>query len=141
MNFFEYRLALWRQEHVIAKLEEYDPNPDPDPEGGFSSSYYTELDHAWRRLGQIHSKYYEHKAKMVAVPLPSRSDGLMYDRIEWDYPIPLDPILYLSENGIKHVKAQLWEANKQTREKVTYWFGISVGIIGALTGLVSAWKG
>jgi len=141
LNFFEYRRALWRQEHVIAKLEQDDPNPNNDPELAVTSSYYTELDHAWRRLGQIHSQYYEGRAKQAAIPLPSREEPGMYDRIEWEYDIPLAPIYYLSEHGIKQVRAQLWDADKQSREKITYWFGIFAGVIGSLTGLISAWKG
>lgn len=126
---------------MIAKLQEDEPVPDPDPDVGESSSYWTELYHAWGRLGQIHSQYYEHKAKLAAVPLPNRAEKAMYDRIEWDYDIPLEPIYYLSSHGIKYVRGQLWEANKQNRERITYWLSIFFGVVGALTGLISVWKG
>jgi len=73
------------------------------------------------------------------VQMPSIEDGTMYEQVEWDND-PAQP-RYLTDKGFKAIRDAIREERKQRREAVGYWFGIVVGIIGALTGLVSAFKG
>ncbi len=70
--------------------------------------------------------------------MPNTDDKAMYEKVEWDKD-PKQP-RYLTDEGLRVVRAAIREEQKHKREAVGYWFGIAVGVIGAITGLVSAFR-
>jgi len=140
ISYFRYKLLLRK----IAKHEEElekraPPNTREAHENGQVQDYVQESNNLneWKRL--VQTERYRKIADRLLVQMPSIEDGTMYEQVEWDND-PAQP-RYLTDKGFKAIRDAIREERKQRREAVGYWFGIVVGIIGALTGLVSAFKG
>ncbi|MFG0499655.1 hypothetical protein ACF8MH_20345 [Pseudomonas sp. YQ_13] len=140
VSYFRYKLLLRK----IAKHEEElekraPPNTREAHENGQVQDYVHESNNLneWKRL--VQTERYRKIADRLLVQMPSIEDGTMYEQVEWDND-PGQP-RYLTDKGFRAIRDAIREEQKQRREAVGYWFGIVVGIIGALTGLVSAFKG
>ena len=140
ISYFRYKLLLRK----IAKHEEElekraPPNTREAHENGQVQDYVQKSNNLneWKRL--VQTERYRKIADRLLVQMPSIEDGTMYEQVEWDND-PAQP-RYLTDKGFKAIRDAIREERKQRREAVGYWFGIVVGIIGALTGLVSAFKG
>ena len=138
-NYVQYRYELFKQKRAERGLLRNEP---PDCEQSYESGAMAdfvrrcELSEQWRAL--IQTDYYRRKAESLLVQMPDESDSALYSRVEWgDHP---DEPCYLTPLGLKTVRDSIRAEQKHRRESVGYWFGIVVGLIGAITGLVSAFK-
>lgn len=140
ISYFRYKLLLRK----IAKAEEElekkrPPNTQEAHDRGEVQYYIQESNdlYEWRRL--VQTEYYRKIADRLLVQMPSIEDETMYEQVEWEND-PKQP-RYLTDKGFKAIRDAIREERKHRREAFGYWFGIVVGVIGALTGLVSAFKG
>lgn len=140
ISYFRYKLMLRKIAKLEDELEKRKPlNTVEAHESGLVGVYIEESNdlYEWKRL--VQTEYYRKKADKLLVQMPSIEDVTMYEQVEWDKD-PKQP-RYLTDKGFKAIRDAIREEGKHRREAVGYWFGIVVGIIGALTGLVSAFKG
>jgi hypothetical protein len=138
-NYIQYRYELFKQKKAARSLLKSEP-PDSEQscESGEMADYVRrwELSEQWRAL--IQTNYYRRKAESLLVQMPDESDSTMYSRVDCDdHP---DEPYYLTSLGLKTIRDSIRAELKHKRESVGYWFGIVVGLIGAITGLVSAFK-
>ena len=90
----------------------------------------------WNR--SLVTSNYRRIAAKLSVPMPDINDPRMYEAVEMEK--TEHSTKYLTSYGESVIRAAIREERKHRRESVGYWFGIAVGLIGALTGLVSAFK-
>ncbi|KQT68019.1 MULTISPECIES: hypothetical protein [Pseudomonas] len=139
-NYIQYRYELFKQKRAAnALLKSEPPDSENSYETGEMADYVRrwELSEQWRAL--IQTNYYRRKAESLLVQMPEESDSAMFARVDWDdHP---DEPYYLTPLGLRTVRDSIRAEQKHKREAVGYWFGIAVGLIGAITGLVSAFKG
>lgn len=138
-NYVEYRLALRRQRRGQKLLDATYPPSEGDMDNAWMSEYVRKDDamFEWKML--IHTEYLRNKADALDAQMPDITDPEMYGRVDWDDD-PKQPY-YLTEKGIRAAREAIRSEEKHRREAVGYWFGIAVGLIGAVTGLVSVFKG
>lgn len=137
--YIQYRLDLQKQSKAQRALDKKRPVASQEnyDSGVLESFHHDDEDlFEWKRL--IQTEYYRHRADSLLVPMPSVADQDMYVQVEWDKD-PKQP-RYLTDEGLRVVRAAIRVEQKHRREAVGYWFGIAVGLIGAITGLVSAFK-
>ncbi|GFM87791.1 hypothetical protein PSCICO_31900 [Pseudomonas cichorii] len=140
LSYFRYKLLLRKIEKHLQDLDKRKPlNTVEAHESGEMGVYIEESNdlYEWKRL--VQTDYYRKKADKLLVQMPSIEDATMYEQVEWDKD-PKQP-RYLTDKGFKEIRDAVREEQKHRREAFGYWFGISAGIIGALTGLVSVLKG
>ncbi|KAB0502816.1 hypothetical protein [Pseudomonas lini] len=135
MNYFEYRIAIWKQERRIKNLEKDEPEPHPDPEMGSSSDYYTHLALANQWLACIETKYYQSKTRKALVDMPDLSDPTMYGRIEWDYDEAETP--YLTQKGFKQVRADLRADFKLKVDVLAPIISTVTGLLGVVVAILA----
>lgn len=139
LAYFEYRKALRKIAKAELELEKRRPANSVDAhESGEMASYIQESDdlYEWKRL--VLTAFYRSEADRLLVPMPPLDDPKMYDRVEWDKDVQ-EP-RYLTDEGIRNIRAAIREETKHRRDRVSYWFAIVVGLIGSIAGLVSAFK-
>lgn len=90
---------------------------------------------AQERLTLLESRRLISLARKYNVPLPELADSEIYYQVEWV--INKDRPRCLTEKGFSTVLLKIEEAKKQRREKLGYWLGLVIGLIGAITGLVA----
>lgn len=139
-NYIQYRYELFKQKKAAKSLSKSEP---PDSEQSYESGEMADYIHRWELSEQwrasIQTNYYRRKAESLLVQMPEESDSAMFARVDWDdHP---DEPYYLTPLGLRTVRDSIRAEQKHKREAVGYWFGIAVGLIGAITGLVSAFKG
>ncbi len=138
-NYIQYRIDLLKQSKAQKAFDKVRPEETQEAydSGQLVDAYQQDEDlYEWKRL--IQTRYLRARADKLLVQMPSADDPEMYNQVEWDKD-PSEP-KYLTDKGIRVVRAAIREETKHRREAVGYWFGIAVGVIGALTGLVSAFK-
>lgn len=138
-NYIQYRIDLRKQSKAQRALDKTRPEETQENyDSGALDFVAREEDDLfeWKRL--IQTEYYRRKADSLLVQMPSVTDEAMYQQVEWDKD-PKEP-RYLTDEGLRVVRKAIREEQKHKREAVGYWFGIAVGLIGAITGLVSAFK-
>lgn len=139
-NYLKYRLALRRNAKAQKNLEKiYPPNLSDDFDSGQFNDYIRREDQVYQWKMLIQTEYFRNKADILNVPMPDPSDKELYDTVEWDDD-PKQP-KYLTDKGALAIRSAIREEEKHRREAFGYWFGIVVGVIGALTGLISVLKG
>lgn len=99
------------------------------------ASIYFEL-REWNR--SLITANYRRIAGKLSVPMPDINDARMYEAVEMEKTD--QSTKYLTAAGEAFIRAAIREEKKHRREAVGYWFGIAVGLIGSITGLVSALK-
>jgi len=138
-NYIQYRIDLRKQNKAQRALDKTRPaETQENYDSGALDFVAREEDglFEWKRL--IQTEYYRRKADNLLVQMPNVTDEAMYQQVEWDKD-PKEP-RYLTDEGLRVVRKAIREEQKHKREAFGYWFGIAVGLIGAITGLVSAFK-
>ncbi|PMZ87023.1 MULTISPECIES: hypothetical protein [unclassified Pseudomonas] len=138
-NYIQYRIELRKQSNAQRALDNKRPaETQENYENGALDFFSREDDDLfeWKRL--IQTRYYRGKADSLLIQMPNTDDKAMYEKVEWDKD-PKQP-RYLTDEGLRVVRAAIREEQKHKREAVGYWFGIAVGVIGAITGLISAFR-
>lgn len=138
-NYVQYRLELQKQSKAQKELDKKRPAESLQSHESGEQQYYDMQDeelYEWKRL--IQTRYYRNHADKLAVPMPGFDEDGMYVTVDWDKNNKQPR--YLTDKGLKVVRSAIREEEKLRREAFGYWFGIAVGLIGALTGLVAAFK-
>lgn len=137
--WLQYRIDLRRcdaEERELAKNQP--PNTREAHESGemfdYASRYFALRE--WNR--SLITANYRRIAGKLSIPMPDINDILMYEAAEMEK--DEQSTKYLTSAGEAYLRSAIREERKHRRDVVTYWFGIAVGVIGALTGLVSAFK-
>ncbi|WP_369991244.1 hypothetical protein [Pseudomonas xanthosomatis] len=139
-DYVKYRLELRRCDNAQAKL---DLKESPDTEDNYWSGVRhkfikdSESLYEWRQL--VQTRYLQKVAARLSVSMPDPNDANLYDRVDYDNDESMPR--YLKQEGVKQLTDAIRKERRSRREEFGYWFGIVVGLIGALTGLVSTFKG
>ncbi|MHB2241696.1 hypothetical protein [Pseudomonas monsensis] len=136
---WQYRMDLRRcrkSEDLVEKARP--PNTQAAYDSGALHMYYCESTdlYQWRRT--LLTKIYRYRLEKLGVPMVDPNDQKLWEEVESG--ISQDTAICLTTAGEYAAIAAIREAQKHRREMVLYWFGIAVGLIGSLTGLVSAFK-
>lgn len=75
-------------------------------------------------------------AMCEAEDIPPKRVGEFYSRMAWDDD-PDEPF-YLTDSGMLKVRGAIAQAGKRKRERLTFWAVILFGLVGSITGLISA---
>lgn len=105
--------------------------------GQFRSSIEPqEITYGERYLDVIKTMKLRRLADRFHIQMPDESDPENYGSIDWDY--DHNEPKYLTGHGLQKLLPLIRAAQKERRDAAGFWFGVTVGLIGALTGLVSA---
>lgn len=92
----------------------------------------------WALEGEIaycKTAYLKAEADRLMIPMPDRIDKSMYEEI--DLGDADGPMVVLTTEGAHYLREKIRSEKKAHREVVTFYFGIAIGLIGAISGLVS----
>ncbi|MBD8601479.1 hypothetical protein IFT80_02360 [Pseudomonas sp. CFBP 8771] len=138
--------ASWRHRIEMAQARRLEalliaaspPDTREAHESGAVQCYMQEMSeiHQWRR--ELITANYRRKADALSVLFPGYQDEVYWEEVENE--LTQQTLRCLSPKGEAMLKAAIREERKHRREAVGYWFGIAVGLIGAITGLVSVFK-
>lgn len=136
LNYLKYRLELRKQKKHAEELRKKAPEDcEQNQENGTFNDYFHQMESSeqWRAL--IQTEYFIREAERLLVPIPEYSDKTMYSRVEWDdHP---DEPYYLTELGLKTLKAAVRDEKKHRRDIAAFWMSASTGLIGATIGLIT----
>ncbi len=136
LNYLKYRLELRKQKKHAEELRKKAPEDcEQNQENGAFNDYFHQMEGSeqWRAL--IQTEYFIREAERLLVPIPEYSDKTMYSRVEWDdHP---DEPYYLTELGLKTLKAAVRDEKKHRRDIAAFWMSASTGLIGATIGLIT----
>lgn len=139
-DYVQYQRALRAQQKRLAEIDSMIPPEDYEAyHSGQIAGYVHRRQSEEIGLACIQTDYLTKRAASLLLLLPDHKDSEMWSRVEFD--LDEKEPYYLTPRGIIEVKKAIREEAKHRREAVGYWFGIIVGVIGAVTGLVSALKG
>ena len=108
---------------------------DDDPTIG-SWAQDAEKNDQWRRL--ILTRFLRFEADRFGVDLPNTKEEAMYGQVEWDDD-ESEPY-YLTDAGVRLTRDRIRAEKKHRREVAAFWVTSVVGVIGALTGMISVLK-
>lgn len=104
-------------------------------EAGDQGDQWQNLDQ-WRKA--IITQRLRFQADRLGVDLPAITDVGMYRQVDWDD--DKNQPYYLTDAGIRVARDIIRAEAKHRQEVVGFWVTCIVGVIGALTGLVSAFR-
>jgi hypothetical protein len=90
----------------------------------------------WRRL--ILTRFLRFQADRLGVDLPSTTEQAMYGQVEWDD--DESQPYYLTDVGVQLTRDRIRAEKKHRREVAAFWVTSVVGVLGAITGMISVWK-
>lgn len=108
---------------------------DGDPTIG-SWARDCETNDQWRRL--IVTRFLRFEADRLGVDLPNTKEQAMYGQVEWDD--DESQPYYLTDVGMRLTRDRIRTEKKHRREVAAFWVTSVVGVIGALTGMISVLK-
>lgn len=138
LNYIQYRLDLYR--HARASLRHHINRPadiESAYELGDLEEHHREAErlYEWRML--ILTSYLRTLADDLIVPMPPLDDVAMYQQVDWNDD-PRQP-KYLTEQGIRIVRAAIREEQKHRREAWSFRLAGLTGLGGIAIGILSAW--
>lgn len=138
--------ASWRHRIEMAQARRQEalliaaspPNTREAHESGAVQCFMQEMSelHQWRR--ELITADYHRKADALSVPFPSYQEEAYWEEV--DNQLTQQILRCLSPRGEALVRAAIREERRHRREAVGYWFGIVIGVIGAISGLISVFK-
>lgn len=109
--------------------------PEDDPSIGSWAQDAAKNDQ-WRRL--IVTRFLRFEADRFGVDLPNTKQQGMYGQVEWDD--DESQPYYLTDVGMRLTRDGIRSEKKHRREVAAFWVTSVVGVIGALTGMISVLK-
>lgn len=136
LELLEIQARTSKTEETRRRTKEKAPEDcEQNQENGAFNDYFHQMEGSeqWRAL--IQTEYFIREAERLLVPIPEYSDKTMYSRVEWDdHP---DEPYYLTELGLKTLKAAVRDEKKHRRDIAAFWMSASTGLIGATIGLIT----
>ena len=132
-RYFRMRSELRRISEAERKLDARSPQ-DPYEVERYNRQFTGLFE--WKQL--ILTRYWEEKASNLGLPSLDWEDKSLRGQVDWDD--DEDQPWYLTPKGIDALKERVRTEERHRREVRGYWFGIVIGLIGALTGLASVLK-
>src|SRR5262245_9612819 len=140
--YLRLRWEIWRLEHrrnteekgthkavETARARSVPPAEIEEITGGSSEGVLQ------RKIHEAHSRYLVSEARRLVIPAPDWNDNELWS-INSDTG---DHVLSVA--GINKLRADIRAEKKARAERFLMWVPGIVGILGALIGLVSVWKG
>lgn len=122
---------------IAREQRKIDTSPPLDENDAYDRNRTYDSYYEWRQL--VLTRYWEDKAASLGVELPDWSDKSLRGQVDFDN--DESQPWYLTPAGINQIRSAVREEQKYRREVRAYWIASFVGVIGALTGLVSVLKG
>jgi len=138
------RISMWFLERDLAVLSrefyrDMARAKDQDTRGEIHSRYSHDRACTSENLEDLQTERLLRQARALDVALPSpRPHGL--DHESGDENWWLGSVMggwYLTPEGRRRLRQAVRAEQKDSRENASFWFGIVIGLIGALTGLVA----
>lgn len=124
------KARLWKSHRDI-----YSVQPHDDQMYHELMVKHDELQEGWKALRIMETRAVRREASKLGVELPDETKGELYGMVEWDSD-PEEPY-YLTDKGMLYVADAIRKARKERRDEVAFKFGLIVGGLGAVTGLLS----
>lgn len=139
-NYIRFKKELKKYDAAKARFDKkpVPPNTVEAHDCGDLQQYHRESEefYEWHRL--ILTDYYKGRTRQLFVEMPSLNEEDNYQKVDFDSD-PREP-KYLTDAGLRKVRASIREELKHRREASGYWIAAVVGLIGSLTGLASVLK-
>ncbi|MBF8726084.1 hypothetical protein [Pseudomonas putida] len=136
---WRFRADLRRLDAIQRAVEAGRP-PDTREahESGAIKQFFDEISDIQESRRSLITANYRRKAAQLSVPMPDPKDPELWEEVE-NSMLQLE-FTCLTTKGEQSIRAAIREEQKHRREAVSYWFAIAVGLIGSITGLISAFK-
>lgn len=138
----KYKYTLWRlrkNKHKISKkLEELSAiakTPDDYAEGAYINQ---EKEAITNWIEYLQTKYYCNVCHNLLIPIPNQEDKNLF--YKYDFDDEEGEKYIFTSIGFHYIRKFIRDERKEKREAFGYWITIIIGILGALTGLISIIK-
>ena len=99
------------------------------------SSLTQQSDEIEHRILLVQTEYYKRLCQRYALPIPDINNEDLY--VKFDFDDEYGDRYLLNDKGIFEVRKLIREERKAIREEFGFWITMTVGLVGALTGLAS----
>lgn len=129
-DYYVTRAWIWRNYKELdaapfnEEMQQYESSVDPQ-----------DISQGELYLDALKTMKLSRLASRFNIEMPDESDQRNYGSVSWDYD-SREP-KYLTRHGLSQLLPAIRAAQKERRDAAGFWFGVVVGLIGALTGLLS----
>lgn len=138
-EYFHYKRTLKKlrkeQLKISKELDQVSSNIKSPEDYAHASWISQKEDEVAKWIENLQTKYYCNICQDLLIPIPDREDEKLYYQFNFDN--DEGDIYIFTSIGFYHVRKLIREERKEKREAVGYWVALIIGVIGALTGLVS----
>jgi hypothetical protein len=141
LAYFKYRKDLHSLNKEAARLQQEYKDAEKSYNGeddrghlNHLASQQIELD-IW--IDYRKTLYFKSTADTLLIPMPALDDTTMYTSQDVGEDSNVN---ILTLNGIHYLKNKIREEHKAKRDVVAFYFTLCIGLVGAVTGLVSVLK-
>ena len=133
------------EENYMINLDKLDGNPEALDAGEVTCS--EQVDVIKNDINKLNNKnksseyktdYYKRFTEKLLIPMPELSDEKLYYKFNFDDEYGDRHLL--TTTGFHQIIDSIRNEEKRRREIVVFWFTITMGLIGAFTGLISIIK-
>lgn len=143
-NYLKYRLELMKLEKSSRRLsKEYDEKYKRIV--GKPQEYHAELNELVREQDELQiyiyylqTRYYQEKCNKYIIPMPSKAEVNYY--FQHDFDNEEGAIDILTIEGFYKVRSLIRQVEKENREIVGFWVTLTIGLLGAVIGVISVLK-
>lgn len=122
------KARLWKEHRELDGIQPHDQEMQ-----SFLEHRYADLDEDSYGLRLMETRRIRREAAKYGVEMPVAKKGAFYGMVDWD----VDDPYFLTDEGMQTVAAAIRAVRKERRDELAFKFGIFVGGLGALTGLLS----
>jgi hypothetical protein len=123
---------------IVKKNVLFEHNSKPYVNNEELSSLYSENVKVENWISFIQTQYYKKKFEKLMLLMPEIENTEYYFEYNFDDEEGVRQIL--TRKGFHFIKSLLDDYYKKKREIISFWFTITIGLIGALIGLISILK-
>ena len=142
IEYLKYKRTLQklrkRQLKISKELEQVSSRDKTPEDFAYASLIYQDEEKVTNWIEHLQTKYYCNICQDLLIPVPDRKDKSLYYQFNFDDEEGERYIL--TSIGFHHIRKLIRKERKEKREAFGYWAALIIGIIGALTGLLSIIK-
>lgn len=145
VKWLKFRYRLWKLERERSQFEHKymelieaakKAPKHPDEEDQLWAEFFSEKELFDEPISAFRTGYWMTAASRLMVPIPDRNEEGMWEKAR------LSPRHeFLTIKGIAEIRSAIRKERRESREPFVMWASLVIGIIGALTGLVSILAG